>query len=220
MNRELHRYLDGEIPRDALPADLRAAADVWDEVLGELGALAETTAPPWLEERVMAALPPASPRPLGARVLQWLLEPQQIRVRPMVALAGAAAALVLMLRPPVGAIEQPKQPVPGEIEVVRTTAAGEPVVYVQFVLAADDARTVAVAGDFNGWDPAGHTLRDPDGDGQWTGMFALRPGLHKYMFLVDGERWVTDPRAESYVDDGFGMRNALLNVAAPAGRAS
>jgi hypothetical protein len=40
------------------------------------------------------------------------------------------------------------------------------------------------------------------------------------MFLVDGQRWETDPRAERYVDDGFGMRNALINVAVPAGRAS
>jgi len=40
------------------------------------------------------------------------------------------------------------------------------------------------------------------------------------MFLVDGERWETDPRAERYIDDGFGMRNALVNVIAPMGRTS
>jgi hypothetical protein len=35
------------------------------------------------------------------------------------------------------------------------------------------------------------------------------------MFVVDGEVWVTDPRAERYVDDGFGMRNALIAVQPP-----
>ncbi len=31
------------------------------------------------------------------------------------------------------------------------------------------------------------------------------------MFVVDGE-WVTDPQADRYVDDGFGNRNALIEV--------
>ena len=52
-----------------------------------------------------------------------------------------------------------------------------------------------------------------------TGFVALRPGSHKYMFIVDGERWVTDPGAERYVDDGFGMQNAVITVAPPTVRA-
>ena len=88
-------------------------------------------------------------------------------------------------------------------------------VYVQFVFAAENAQSVAVAGDFNQWQPTTGELRDADGDGVWTALVAVDPGLHKYMFVVDGEEWVTDPRADSYVDDGFGMRNALIAVAAP-----
>jgi hypothetical protein len=39
------------------------------------------------------------------------------------------------------------------------------------------------------------------------------------MFVVDGEKWITDPQADRYVDDGFGMRNAVLSIAQPITRA-
>jgi len=42
------------------------------------------------------------------------------------------------------------------------------------------------------------------------------PGVHEYMFIVNGDTWVTDPRADRYVDDGFGNRNAVLAVASPS----
>jgi 1,4-alpha-glucan branching enzyme len=100
--------------------------------------------------------------------------------------------------------------------VAQSVGNGAPVVYVQFIFAAQDAQTVAVAGDFNSWQTDGIALRDADGDGVWTGLVALRPGQHKYMFIVNGKEWVTDPGAERYVDDGFGMRNAVINVATPA----
>jgi 1,4-alpha-glucan branching enzyme len=89
------------------------------------------------------------------------------------------------------------------------------VVYVQFVLDAPGAVSVAVSGDFNEWDRGAHRLDDPDGDGVWTGRVPVRPGIHEYMFVIDGERWVTDPGAQRYADDGFGNRNAVLAVPEP-----
>ena len=89
------------------------------------------------------------------------------------------------------------------------------VVYVQFALEAPSAQSVAVAGDFDGW-TGSHTLDDADGDGVWTGRVPLQPGVHAYMFLVDGSTWMTDPRAQRYSEDGFGNRNAILAVAIPA----
>ena len=71
-----------------------------------------------------------------------------------------------------------------------------------------------VGGDFDAWNGS-YTLEDPDGDGVWTGRVPVEPGLHSYMFLLDGNEWVTDPRASRYNDDGFGNRNAVLAVAAP-----
>ncbi|HEX6937881.1 MAG TPA: hypothetical protein VF158_00610 [Longimicrobiales bacterium] len=220
MHPDLHRYLDGEITADELPAELRADAEAWDALLAEAATLRAVRAPASLEARVMAALPETAAPSLWRKLAAWLLEPKPIRVRPIVALVGGVAALLLLIRPPA---DVPAPPVLAPVTAVRPAAAPAtavaPTVYVQFVFAGD-ARSVALAGDFNGWDPARHVLRDPDGDGVWTGLFALPPGLHKYMFVVDGERWETDPRAERYVDDGFGMRNAIINVVAPTGRAS
>jgi 1,4-alpha-glucan branching enzyme len=91
----------------------------------------------------------------------------------------------------------------------------ESVVYVQFMLDAPGASSVSVAGDFSEWEPS-FTLEDVDGDGVWTGRVPVQPGVHTYMFLIDGTEWRTDPRADRYRDDGFGNRNAVLAVASGA----
>ncbi len=226
MHPDLHRYLDGDIPRDALPHELRSEAEVWDSVLDDFAELRREQAPIGLEDRVMEALPDRSAawtsgfrRP--RRVLRWFVEAHSVRVRPAVAVAAAVAAFLLVVIP---GLEPPAEPsvstTTTTTPTTTTTDTGTPAVYVQFVFTSEEARTVAVAGDFNDWNPELFHLRDPDGDGVWTGLFPLPPGLHKYMFLIDGERWETDPRAERYVDDGFGMRNAIINVALPEGRTS
>jgi 1,4-alpha-glucan branching enzyme len=49
-------------------------------------------------------------------------------------------------------------------------------------------------------------------NGVWTVSIPLKPGEHSYMFVVDGKAWVTDPKAETYRDDGFGNKNAVMRV--------
>jgi hypothetical protein len=85
---------------------------------------------------------------------------------------------------------------------------------VQFSLKIRDtkAHTVAIAGDFNGWNPQENLLEDPEGDGIWTGTLKLEPGRYEYMFVLDGEKWFPDPNALRYVKDGFGNRNAILEI--------
>lgn len=75
-----------------------------------------------------------------------------------------------------------------------------------------DAHVVAIAGDFNGWNPEANLLEDPDGDGIWTGTLNLEPGKYEYMFVIDGEKWLPDPNALRYVKDGFGNKNAILEI--------
>ena len=74
------------------------------------------------------------------------------------------------------------------------------------------ARTVEVVGSFTDWRPGAIPLRDDDHDGVWKTEVVLPAGAHEYMFVVDGERWVSDPLAGRYVDDGFGRQNALIIV--------
>jgi len=85
---------------------------------------------------------------------------------------------------------------------------------VQFSLRINDnkAHTVAIAGDFNNWDPRMNTLEDPEGDGIWTATLKLEPGRYEYMFVMDGEKWLPDPNALRYVKDGFGNKNAILEI--------
>ena len=85
---------------------------------------------------------------------------------------------------------------------------------VQFSLKINDnkAHTVAIAGDFNGWNPQTDILEDPEGDGIWTGTLNLEPGRYEYMFVMDGEKWFPDPNALRYVKDGFGNKNAILEI--------
>jgi hypothetical protein len=208
MDERLHRWLDGELEDHELPEELRAEAARWRSLLEarpEPG-----PAPPWLEQRVMSDLPAHRPGWLRG-LLDWITRPRTLVVRPVTVATAAVAVLAVVLLWPAA------DPVPGPrngVQTVSRTADGE--VYVQFLYVAPEAEAVAVAGDFNDWSPDGFALRDPDGDGIWTGEAPLSPGLHKYMFVVDGE-WVTDPQADRYVDDGFGNRNALIEVPANGG---
>jgi hypothetical protein len=85
---------------------------------------------------------------------------------------------------------------------------------VQFSLKLSNNKThtVAIAGDFNSWNPGDNLLEDPDGDGIWTGTLKLKPGRYEYMFVIDGKNWVPDPNALRYVKDGFGNKNAILEI--------
>lgn len=216
MNDDLTRHLDGEIPLEALEGDARREAEAWDRLLSAFRVEeAPGGAPPWIETRVMAEIE-ALPEPgLGRRFLDWLVNPQPVRVSPLWAgVATAAVAVALLLPTSRPGQNGPLGGTPG-VTVAGTETGSRAVVYVQFVLEAPGAASVVVAGDFDGWEGS-HALSDPDGDGTWSGRVPVQPGVHTYMFLVDGSDWITDPRAERYSDDGFGNRNAVLAVAGPA----
>jgi hypothetical protein len=207
MHPDLQKYLDGELPRTVLPPEAVAELAAWERIDGTVAELRGAAAPAWLEPAVMANVLNRPERvSWPRRAWRWLLTPRPLQVRPLVPVA-AAAALVLSI---VLRNDAPAPPQGGAAVV-----APVPVVYVQFALNAAGARTVAVAGDFNDWSVEAGALREVDGTGVWRGLIAVRPGVHKYMFVINGEEWVTDPAAERHVDDGFGMRNALLAVVPP-----
>jgi hypothetical protein len=219
MKDDLNRHLDGEIPREQLSAEARLGAEAWDRLLDSFRMEpAPSAAPPWLETRVMAEIEALPARSIWRRIAHWLTRPRELRVSPLTGgLVAAALATVLLLNWP-----DRESPIPGTVaggdpgsSLVLATDPGEVTVYVQFALEAPGAASVSVGGDFDGWEGS-HSLSDADGDGVWTGRVPVNPGLHAYMFLVDGSSWVTDPRADRYAEDGFGNRNALLAVAAPS----
>jgi hypothetical protein len=184
-----------------------------------LRGLREVTPPVSLVPSVMRRV--AEPEP--ATVWSWLLRRRrlELRVSPLGFGAGAFVGVVVvavMLARPI--------PAPTATPVVASSvatpalatpalaalpeAAGD-IVLVRFVLIARGARKVAVAGDFNRWNPDGTTLLNADGQGTFVATVRLPRGAHEYMFVVDGE-WVTDPGASERRPDGFGRHNAVLRL--------
>lgn len=197
VDERLHAYLDGEIHLEDLPPELRAQAVEWDGLLARVRATAPAGAPAGFERRVLDALRAAG-RPARPAWLEWLLRPRPLPVSPLAAAAAIALVALALFRPWAGSA-------PEEGAVVGR-------VHVQFVVEAPEARSVHLAGDFSDWEP-GIALADPEGDGTWSGRVPLEPGVHEYMFVIDGARWIPDPNALTSTDDGFGRRNSVLAVA-------
>ena len=87
---------------------------------------------------------------------------------------------------------------------------------VRLMFDAPDARRVAVAGDFNRWNVVATPMHREDRTQRWSVTLALRDGEHRYAFVVDGTRWVPDPRAERSVRGEDGRIYSLLNLSRTA----
>jgi hypothetical protein len=192
------------------PADSpkSATAQPADEPMGELSALRDVQPPPALVARVMTHVT----SPPVPTLWQWLRRPfrVELRISPVGALGltlGLAVGLgVLVARSRIRPVAAPT--------VADSAGGGAPAsgtVLVRFVLEARGARRVAVAGSFNDWRTDAVMLEDAGDDGRFVATVALPPGLHEYMFVVDGQ-WVTDPTASERRPDGFGRQNALLRL--------
>lgn len=73
-----------------------------------------------------------------------------------------------------------------------------------------NSRSVCISGDFNNWSRS--QCLTFQGEGLWTIRLFLEPGRYRYLFLLDGERWVPDPEGLLEENDGFGNRNSVLNL--------
>jgi hypothetical protein len=79
---------------------------------------------------------------------------------------------------------------------------------VTFRARARAGAQVGVVGDWNDWQPA--PLASVGGD-LYEGTYTLPPGRHAFALSVDGTV-VAAPEAPAFVDDGFGGRNAVVDV--------
>jgi 1,4-alpha-glucan branching enzyme len=73
-----------------------------------------------------------------------------------------------------------------------------------------NARSVVLSGDFNGWNEA--ELRMDKIAGGWSLGYSLKPGNYGYKFIVDGQ-WITDPA--NPIVYGMGEEQNSLHVEAP-----
>ena len=212
------RLLDGELSLAELPAQLRAEGEQALRLIRGVDR-APVTLPATLDARVMATVRRHAASPVR-RAWRRLTAPRDVelrlRVRPWTvwagALAAAAAAAVVLL---VSRAPAPSSP-PRDAGLPARVASYDSV-YVRFVLYAPGAQRVTVAGTFNQWDQNAAPLRPAGTNGVWATTLAVPIGQHQYAFIVDGERWVADPRAPA-VDDGFGRRNSVVAVIAQGAR--
>ena len=82
-------------------------------------------------------------------------------------------------------------------------------IHVEFNLIASEAKSVAVAGSFNGWDPKKTPMKEVGG--VWHAKVELSRGRYEYRFVIDGQ-WLTDPNARESVPNPFGSVNSVVSV--------
>lgn len=83
----------------------------------------------------------------------------------------------------------------------------------EFVYQATEAlERVNLAGSFNGWNRDAWPMK-VDADGRtWRFAATLEPGKHYYKFVLNGDRWINDPKAKRNEDDGGGNVNSVLVI--------
>lgn len=173
------------------------------------------------DDRVMAALEAPEVIPLHPdRVVRrpWYARPWTVRVSPIGMLAAAALVGVVVLGAwqlrPIEQVLVATAPIDGNLlPVTNSDAALDAMrmVTTQFTFYQKGLKSVALVGDLNDWDSETTPMTEVS-EGVWTVSVPLLPGVYKYQFLVDGERWVTDPNAPQQPSD-FGPPNSLITVA-------
>lgn len=131
------------------------------------------------------------------RLSDALWTPRDIRLRWRPVYLAAAAALLLL----------------ATVLPYRSRAVmPNPQLFVQFRLEAPDATDVRLAGSFTNWEPRYELHQVVPGN--WTITVPLAAGVHDYVFVVNGQRWIPDPYAPR-IDDGFGGVNSRISLVAP-----
>jgi len=234
MNMEkdeiLRKYLDGELSGEEEREALHMIAD--DPQMRQMlsfersiqGTVSNTEVydqpevPDGFTDRVMHSIEHADqPEPnisLTEQIKAWinrLWMPRKIHLRPVYGVAAAMILTIAILTPFYFDASQEVVRVNNNMqESVQQISHSQDQVWVRFVYIDEKAQSIEVAGDFNGWKPIALEKQEVNGEQVWTGLVSMSRGEHRYMFVKDGEKWVTDPMAPMQREDGFGNKNAVI----------
>lgn len=224
VKEALHRIADDPDARSLLQFELRMTQD--------LSARSSTAPPRDFADQTMAAVADASASSsasLAETVRAWwdrATAPTTLEIRPVSAIATTVGALLLMTA--VFTLGERLWTTPSQVSSsqVATTSQStttvqqasasssqhDDTVWIRFLYTDSAADSVAVAGDFSQWQPIALSPRTVNDKTVWTGLVPVSRGEHEYQFVINGERWVTDPLAPVQRNDGFGARNAVLKL--------
>jgi len=222
VQEALHRIADDAEARDLLQFELRMTQDL---AATRSGAPPEDFAAQTMAAVAQEPVPDEHSVSLGERLRAlWeaFMGPATLRLRPASAtVALLLAGIVVWVMWPIAPTtpntdpQTASKPSPATQTVQQTsaqTAEHGGRVWIRFLYTNTEADSVAVAGDFSQWEPVALSPREVNGETVWTGLVPVSRGEHEYQFLINGERWVTDPLAPVKRSDGFGAKNAVLNI--------
>lgn len=231
----VRRFIDGDLPDEHVQEALHHIADDPEarsllqfelRMTQDLAASPSSEPSPAFAPRTVNRLAraDASTSSLGSRLKDWwravTTPPIVVPVRPVTALTTLVVlvGLALMIWPetfPTGTTVAPRT-ASNNTGTVQTAAAStgqtSNTVWTRFVYVDDEANSVAVAGDFSQWDSIPLSPRKVNDKTVWTGLVRVPRGQHEYQYVIDGEKWVTDPLAPVKRSDGFGTKNAVLEL--------
>ncbi|WP_185233164.1 isoamylase early set domain-containing protein [Teredinibacter franksiae] len=91
----------------------------------------------------------------------------------------------------------------------------KPVCKVKFIAPAtlaESAKSIYLAGEFNGWDCSRTPLKKQK-DGKYATTLDLATGKeYEYRYVLDGEQWENDFDADKYVPNTCGTDNSVVVV--------
>lgn len=86
----------------------------------------------------------------------------------------------------------------------------QPVKWHRFVLYRPDVGRAEIAGSFTDWQPR-QMMRLGD-SGYWEAEMQLPEGEHRFVYILEGRRHITDPTVSTRERDDFGGENSILRV--------
>ncbi len=192
---------------------LRQQVLATEQMLLHSAQLPRMAVPPGFKAEILKQLdPPPSNKKWWDPVWTVLFAPRVLQWNPAMAMAATCLLLsmVWLVKEPTILSEPNVAPNISVMKAGLPEEVEKPVM-VRLVMLEPQAQSVSVAGDFNGWQPQETPLERTE-DGAWTVTIQVKPGRYHYMFVVDGQEWITDPFAGEYSSDGFGAKNAVLDV--------
>lgn len=91
--------------------------------------------------------------------------------------------------------------------------SSQDLVTVHLRFEAPGVQSVAVAGDWNDWNPQAGLMTRINNSNAWEIIIQVKKGVDlRYQFVIDQKKWLPDPLAPIKVQDEFGGTNSILHI--------